>query len=231
MKHISIILALLILLTNMSFAQEPANERLDKIVEAQEKAKELKTLNNGWAAYKLEDYEAAFDLWLPLAEQENSSAQVLIGLMYSQGHAVEQNSLEAAKWYALAADQGHTPEKWRIAILYYHGNGVPQDYQKAAELYHSAAKQGDTYSQKALSVMYSNGFGVSKDNIVAYSWLHIARENGLRLAENYQLDSINEMTPEEISLAQIMAEDCMRSNYSKCGWQTGLVDNQIDDER
>ena len=218
MRHLSIILALLIMSSTTSWAQNSAEERLAEVVELQGKAKELKTLKQAWTAYKLRDYEAAFGLWMPLAETGNPSAQVFIGIMYNQGHALEQDNNEAKKWYSLASEQGYIPAKWRLAMLYYHGSGITQDYQKAGDLYHSAAKQGDVYSQKILGDMYRKGFGVPKDNVMAYSWFYIARDNGFKLAQKYQNQIAEEMTPEETVIAQAMAKECMHSGYTKCGW-------------
>lgn len=221
MKHLSTILILFMISFTPSLAQESAEERLNEVIGIQELAKELKTLKQGWGAYKLGDYEDAFSIWMPLAETGNPSAQVFIGLLYNQGHGVIKDINEAVKWYSLASEQGHTPAKWRLAILYHHGDGLIQNYQKATDLYHSAAKQGDVYSQKSLGFMYSKGFGVPKDNILAYSWFHIANNNGLELAQKYQKKLADKMTPEETQVGQAIAKECLDSNYKKCGWTSG----------
>ena len=224
MKILRFIIALLIILPTISWAQESAEDRLNDVVKLQDKAKEIKSLKKAWSAYKLGDYESALGLWMPLAETGNASAQVFIGLMYNQGHAVDQNKSEAAKWYALASEQGHVPAKWRLAMLYYHGSGFTQDYQKAAHLYHSAARQGDAYSQKALGIMYSEGLGVLKDNILAYAWFHIAYENGFKLAQKLETQMTIEMSVEEITIARDIAKECIRSSYKKCGWTLSSED-------
>ncbi len=41
------------------------------------------------------------------AQAGNDKAQVLLGLAYNSGAAVEQNFVEAAKWSRLAAEQGN----------------------------------------------------------------------------------------------------------------------------
>ena len=88
MKHLSTILILFMISFTPSLAQESAEERLNEVIGIQELAKELKTLKQGWGAYKLGDYEDAFSIWMPLAETGNPSAQVFIGLLYNQGHGV-----------------------------------------------------------------------------------------------------------------------------------------------
>ena len=230
MKLISTIIVLLLTPFTISWAQESAEDRLEEVIELQGQAKNLKILSQAWNFYKLGDYEAALGLWMPLAETGNSSAQVLIGLMYNQGHAVKLDRSEAAKWYALASEQGNAAAQWRLAILHYHGSGLKQDYQKAADLYRSAAKQGDFYSQKALAVMYTKGLGVPRDYVLAYSWFQIASDNGLTLAKKYQYEISDERALEEIAIARTIAKECVSSAYTKCGWVSTNTDDPDNDD-
>ena len=48
--------------------------------------------------------------------------------MYSHGQGVPQDYIEAAKWYRLAAEQGHADAQHNLGVLYLQGQGVPQDY-------------------------------------------------------------------------------------------------------
>jgi hypothetical protein len=57
------------------------------------------------AAYARGDYETAFKLWLPLAEQGSPQAQLAIGHMYERGEWVAQDKQAAMEWYSKAADQ------------------------------------------------------------------------------------------------------------------------------
>jgi hypothetical protein len=66
------------------------------------------------------------------AEMGDSMAQFRLGRLYSDGHGVQQNYSEAAKWLRMAADQGNGPAEDDLAALYYAGHGVKQDY---AEFY------------------------------------------------------------------------------------------------
>lgn len=230
MKNLSILLALLINTSTVSWAEKNVEEHLTEVIELQEQAKTVKTLQQAWSAYKLSDYKAALGLWMPLAEAGNSSAQTLIGLMYNQGNAVRQDSSEAAKWYEMASKQEYGPAQWRLAMLYYHGSGIAQNYQKAAKLYHASAQQGDVYSQKVLGFMYSKGFGVPKDNILAYAWFSISKENGFRRAKEYQDEVTEEITPEETTMAQAIAKECMISGYTNCGWELSPSSKPINDD-
>ena len=60
----------------------------------------------GLEATKRGDYQIAFKLWLPLAEQGNATTQFNVGLMYAEGQGVKQDDVEAIKWFRKAAEQG-----------------------------------------------------------------------------------------------------------------------------
>ena len=59
------------------------------------------------AAYQRGDYATAYALTRPLADEGVARAQFNLGVMYAKGQGVAQDYAEAAKWYRLAADQGH----------------------------------------------------------------------------------------------------------------------------
>ena len=68
--------------------------------------------------------------------------------MYSFGLGVVPNYRHGAKWYTLAAKQGHTLAQYNLGRLYYLGKGVPENLIYA----HMWAKQAS-----------SNGFKMSTE--------------------------------------------------------------------
>ena len=48
----------------------------------------------GFEATERGDYQTAFKLWLPLAEQGDAKAQFNLGVMYGNGLGVKQDDLE-----------------------------------------------------------------------------------------------------------------------------------------
>ena len=125
-------------------------------------------------ALEREDYETAYKLFLPLAEQGCVDGQSNLGWMYYNGRGVPQDKKEAEKWWKLAAEQKddfaqsclgfmHFKEAekwWRLAAeqgnasaqcslgeMHYGGEGVPQDYAEAIRLWKLAAEQGDEEAQ------------------------------------------------------------------------------------
>ncbi len=51
-------------------------------------------------------YETPLKEFRLLAEQGHTEAQMNLGIMYSQGQGVPQDSVQAYRWYTLAAGQG-----------------------------------------------------------------------------------------------------------------------------
>ena len=51
----------------------------------------------GLESAKKGDYQTAFKLWLPLAEQGNANTQFNLGNMYYEGKGVKQDYAEAVK--------------------------------------------------------------------------------------------------------------------------------------
>jgi TPR repeat protein len=65
------------------------------------------------------------------AEQGNSLAQYLLGVVYSKGEGVPQDFAEAVKWLRRAADQGVVPAQFFLGGMYAMGEGVPADIVRA----------------------------------------------------------------------------------------------------
>ncbi len=103
---------------------------------------------DGFAAYRSEDYPTALRLWMPLARQGDAGAQFNLGIMYANGRGVPQNDAEAVKWYRLAADQGDAGAQSNLGIMYANGRGVPQNYVLAYMWSNLASAGGNAYGGK-----------------------------------------------------------------------------------
>jgi len=60
----------------------------------------------GVEAWGRGDYDTALREFRLLAEQGHAQAQVILGIMSSQGRGVPKDSVQAYRWYTLAAGQG-----------------------------------------------------------------------------------------------------------------------------
>ena len=95
----------------------------------------------GFEATERGDYQTAFKLWLPLAEQGDAKAQFNLGVMYGDGLGVKQDYFEEVNWYRKAAEQGHAKAQFNLGVMYANGRGVKQDDFEAVKWYRQAAEQ------------------------------------------------------------------------------------------
>jgi hypothetical protein len=58
-------------------------------------------------AYDRKDYETAYKLIAPLAEQGHAKAQFNVGVMYGKGQGVAQDYVLAHMWWNLSGSQGN----------------------------------------------------------------------------------------------------------------------------
>ena len=63
-------------------------------------------------AFDREDYEKAYKLFLPLAEQGHDDAQYLLASMHLGYAEGPQDYKEVQKWYRLSAEQGNTDAQY-----------------------------------------------------------------------------------------------------------------------
>ena len=162
---------------------------------------------DGFAAYRSEDYPTALRLWMPLARQGDAGAQFNLGIMYANGRGVPQNDAEAVKWYRLAADQGDAGAQSNLGIMYANGRGVPQNDAEAVKWYRLAADQGDAGAQSNLGIMYANGRGVPQNYVLAYMWSNLASAGGNAYGGKNRDEVAAKMTPAQIAEAQRLAAE------------------------
>ena len=153
----------------------------------------------GWAAYKQGDYEAALHEWTPLAERGDKEAQFNLGLIYEHGKSVAQDYKTAAEWYRLAANQGLAHAQNNLGMLYQHGKGVIQNDQLAFYWYKRAAEQALADAEFNLSIRYKKGAGVKQDPKKAAEWRQRAVEQGHAAAQSTLglMYAIGECVPED----------------------------------
>lgn len=71
-------------------------------------------------------------------------AAVVLADMNGQGNdEMPPNYTEAARWYVLAAENGHVCATRALGLLYLRGLGIPKSIEKAVDLLSFAAKKGD----------------------------------------------------------------------------------------
>jgi hypothetical protein len=119
-----------------------------------------------------------FESQVRLAEWGDAAAQAYLGWMYEQGKGVQQNHVEAVRWYRKAADQEHAGAQASLGFAYFDGKGVGQDKVKAVRWYRKAAEHGDATSQYFVGWAYEAGYGVARDAAAATHWYRKAADQG-----------------------------------------------------
>ena len=77
------------------------------------------------------------------AEMKHPAAQYFMGVNFSTlNRFIRRSMRSAAKWYVLAADQGHAGAIYNLSILYLRGSGLEKDLHMAAELLRKAVAFG-----------------------------------------------------------------------------------------
>ena len=111
-------------------------------------------LKNAQAAYKRQDYAAAFKEFTPLAQAGNATAQYRLGVMYAEGEGVAQDYQQAHSWFLKAAKQGHVEAQTSLGVMYMEGMGVAQDEKQAIFWLQKAAKKsGDKQAQQMIKAL------------------------------------------------------------------------------
>jgi TPR repeat protein len=64
--------------------------------------------------------------------------------------------------------------------------------------------------------MYANGQGVLQDYIAAHMWFNIGGSNGAPAAIARRDAIASELSPADLSDAQLRAKACMASNFQEC---------------
>ncbi len=127
--------------------------------------KHEQTYQQGIQAYDSQDYETAFKLLLPLAEQGDARAQYQIGVMYNFSEGIKLNEGEysivhkakAKEWFTAAAKQGNADAQVELAdhILLFYEN--PKKVTEALAWLEKAAAQDHAFAKCKLADIYFEG--------------------------------------------------------------------------
>ena len=98
--------------------------------------------NDAWDAYKKGNYKAAYDEWLPLAEQGSDEAQFNLAGMYSKGFAVVMDEKKSFDWYKKSAEQGYPKAQYNLGVMYIIGSGTPKSLSDAKHWLNLAYENG-----------------------------------------------------------------------------------------
>jgi len=106
-----------------------------------------KQVDPAYGAYQRGLYMTAYNLALPRAKNGDPAAQTLVAEILARGLGVPRNAVEAAKWYALASEQGIPEAQFQYALMLLDGVYVKKDINGAYALLEAAAEAGNVLAQ------------------------------------------------------------------------------------
>ncbi|GLQ90238.1 tetratricopeptide repeat protein [Dyella flagellata] len=118
------------------------------------------------------DYAAAFAVFMPLAQNGDTSAQLKLGTMYQYGYGVPVDNHSAFEWYQKAAMQGDPDGEVDLGLMYQRGLGTRRDAAKAVEWFRRAEDRQWSRAELQLAIAYERGLGVRPDHAQAMEWLN-----------------------------------------------------------
>ncbi|MDQ6953158.1 MAG: tetratricopeptide repeat protein [Mariprofundaceae bacterium] len=123
--------------------------------------------------------------WLQRSESNgNHRASFVLGLLYTKGKGVRQDTSQAIQYYERAIQHGSMDAKYNLAMLEYHGDhGLPLDAARAKELLVSLAKSGDVGGQNMLASIELNGLGMDVNIHDALHWYQKAANHGYAMSQ------------------------------------------------
>jgi hypothetical protein len=128
------------------------------------------------------DSDEAFHVNWGNDDQPDLLQQIQIARMYEEGLGVEQDLMEAVRWYRLAAEQGDFPSQAKLGEMHdwnanRTGDGIGEDCAEAPWWFRLSAGQGDSISRANIGRLYKEGRGVKKDLAEAARWYRLAEES------------------------------------------------------
>jgi uncharacterized protein len=173
-------------------------------------------IQKGLLAAKSGDFSGALQILKPFAISGNKEAQHYVGNLFEFGRGVDQNYIEARKWYSLSAHQGHVTSQVNLGMLFAHGKGGAQNYKKARKWWQLAAEQGDGMAMKNLGLSYEKGSGVQSNKLRAYMWLSMSVLKGQTISKKYVARVLKTMNQNEIQTARDLGIKCVKMRFKAC---------------
>ncbi len=162
------------------------------------------------------DYVAAIRILRPLAEQGNSRAQGILGVMYGVGQGVPRDYYVAWDWLYPSAEAGDANAQYNFGTLYERGLGVLLDNLEAIKWFRLAAHQNVPEAQFCLGVFFDEGRGIPVDFVQAHAWHQVAASQSftpdVRDKAVVELDLVSaKMTTEQIADASKLAQELRKA--------------------
>lgn len=140
----------------------------------------------GDAAYVRKDYQTAYSILKPLAEQGDARSQTQLGILLLNKQSGYLDPEAGVAWLEKAAEQNEVRALRNLGIFYSVGSKdgkIAKDLGKAFEWSLRAAEAGDVHGQRNIGQLYALGLGVPRDMEKSVYWYRKAAGQGDGAAE------------------------------------------------
>ncbi|EEX50347.1 Sel1-like protein [Pasteurella multocida] len=166
---------------NVTQLSQDISERIQKQLESENGANSASEMTDEQRrelvvkAAEIQDWKAAFDLLLPLAQKGDYQAQANLGILYAKGQGAPQDLEKAYWWFSEAAEKGSVKAINNLAVFYLQGHGVKKDIKHSIKLFERTASSGSQDAMVVLGQIYENELKQLKN---AFKWFKKAAEAG-----------------------------------------------------
>ncbi len=117
-------------------------------------------------------------------------AAAVLGTQHREGRGgVPRDAAEAARWFAVAAENGAPEAQYNLGLMHYRDEGVPRQFHEALRWMRQAATNGHVPAQRAVGQLYLTGLDtMGQDFQEARTWLASAAGRGDRESQRLLAD-------------------------------------------
>ncbi|HIO54991.1 MAG TPA: hypothetical protein EYN26_07610 [Chromatiales bacterium] len=120
---------------------------------------------------RLQKFDDAVELLVPLAESGLAQAQYQLGSLYRMGTGVAKDHVAAVRWFEQAATQSHDKSQYNLGLMYLNGWGAETDRAQARHWLALAAGNGHRLAAKKLEQLQS------KQEVSVEQLFHLLRKD------------------------------------------------------
>lgn len=106
--------------------------------------------DEGMSAYTSGDFDTAYREFNLTANQGNTESKYMLGMLYEEGQGVAKDDVQAAYWYARAAEKGFVDAYFALGQLFVHRKGERQDRMAAHHWFSLAKEYGHRLAEQEL---------------------------------------------------------------------------------
>jgi TPR repeat protein len=94
------------------------------------------------------------------AENGDSTAQYLLGTLYTVGEVVPQDEYRAFFWYKRSAEEGLVEGQFQLGMMYLEGEGITESEDDGVKWIRRAAKRGHSRAREVLELIMTRDFTI-----------------------------------------------------------------------